>query len=348
MHILFVGPIWRGSTSLQRLTAYKDLGHTVTSVDTTFAAENGRVGQLFYKLLRKFEVSPEIFRTNRKIRQCMQEGTWDMVWLDKATSVQINTIRQIRRSQPKCSIVFYSPDDMMLTGNQTRAYQKCLPEFDLYVTTKSYNVAELKELGASSVLFIDNAYDPYTHLPMALTKEEQVKWRAEVGFVDGFEEERCEMMFQLARGGISVTIRGPGWESYVNKHPNLDVQPGWVLDDNYARAISATKINLCFLRKVARDLQTTRSVEIPACGGFMLAERTEEHGRLFIEGQEAEFFVGIQELTQKTRYYLTHDAERERIAQAGRERCLKSGYSNQVRLSAVLEHLEIMSVGRSV
>src|SRR5829696_8072533 len=82
--------------------------------------------------------------------------------------------------------------------------------------------------------------------------------------------------------------------------------------------------------------QTSRTFEIPACGAFMLAERTDEHLRLFEEGKEAAYFGSNEELLEKVRYYLDHEDERRRIASAGRKRCLDSGYSHHERLKYML------------
>jgi spore maturation protein CgeB len=146
-------------------------------------------------------------------------------------------------------------------------------------------------------------------------------------------------MVELARNGIQVRVFGPYWGRAPDVHPNLQTTDIFLAGEEYGRAVAATKINLCFLRKENRDLQTTRTMEIPACGAFMLAERTDEHLALFREGIEADFFSSNEELIRKAKYYLQHDDERVRIAAAGRARCLSSGYDNHSRLGWMIERV---------
>jgi spore maturation protein CgeB len=115
-----------------------------------------------------------------------------------------------------------------------------------------------------------------------------------------------------------------------------------VYNDDFIRVICASKINLNFLRKLNRDQHTSRSLEIPACAGFMLAERSDEHLNLFDEGKEAEFFDSMPELLRKIQYYLSHESERLEIAMAGRKRCIKDGYSHQERLKIMLEQISLL------
>ena len=80
----------------------------------------------------------------------------------------------------------------------------------------------------------------------------------------------------------------------------------------------------------------TRCLAIPACGAFMLAERTDDLRQLFKEGEEAEFFDSSSELIEKIKYYLANPHIREKIAKKGYERCHQSCYSNYDRLKEMV------------
>ena len=142
----------------------------------------------------------------------------------------------------------------------------------------------------------------------------------------------------LSRNGIPVRVFGTKeWQQCKNDNPNLIIEDHGLYSDDYAKSFKCFKISLCFLRKINLDQQTSRTMEIPACGGFMLAERTKEHMDLFTEDKEAAYFSSDEELYQKCLYYLTHDDERQSIAEAGYNRAVMSGYSNVETLRELIK-----------
>jgi len=66
-----------------------------------------------------------------------------------------------------------------------------------------------------------------------------------------------------------------------------------------------------------------RNFEIPGCGGFQLSGRADHLEDYFSPGEEIVFFDDVDDLVAKARYYLRHEDERARIAQAGYARCLR-------------------------
>jgi len=83
-----------------------------------------------------------------------------------------------------------------------------------------------------------------------------------------------------------------------------------------------------------------KSFEIAACGGFLLAERSEGHKARFVEGEEAVFFTGFDECVEKIKRYLPDEAARTRIAAAGRARAVRDGYSNDAQVAKILARLD--------
>lgn len=336
--VLYVGPMLPGSTTLQRFSALQDLGHAMTAVTTVPDSRARRSPpSLVARARRKLFGPHDQVRANTGILAALGAEAFDLAWIDKGLTIRPRTLQAIRNAQPQCRIVGFSPDDMMNPSNQSAKFLRGLPAYHVYITTKSYNVAELQQLGCPRAVFMPNGYDPHTHRPMPVTPHERAALGGPVGFVGQWEPDRAASLRTLARAGIPVRIWGYTWERMTDVPADVRLENRPVWGDDYARAICAFDVNLCFLRKCNRDLQTTRTVEIPACGGFMLAERTDEHLEMFEEGKEAEFFSSAEELLAKTRYYLRYPEQRQRIARAGYERCQRSGYSYPDRLHRVLQ-----------
>ncbi len=342
MKILFAGDLSSYGRTPQRLRALQSLGHEVKAVSYVTGEHRPSVDResLLDRVRWKLRLPPDPAGANQALRAAGRAEKYDVVWIEKGNTVRPATLRALRASLPRAKIVACSEDDMYAVHNRTLWFTRCIPLYDVIFTTKVYNLEELKTLGArATALFID-AFAPEVHRPLTLTADERARFACEVGFIGTFEEDRARQMLFLAEKGITVTVWGNGWGDWQKRHGNLVVKNLPLFGDDFARAINATKINLGFLRKRNRDQTTSRSVEIPACGAFLLAERTPRHEDLFREGQEAEFFGSLEELLVKVRKFLADPAAREKIAAAGRARCLASGYDHASQLRQMLNTLE--------
>jgi len=343
MRILFVGDLSSYARAKQRYLALKDLGHKLEGIswvpEETDLDANYQPS-FWERFRRKVGYPLDLVNLNQKLLPAITKFKPDLFWIEKANTIWYSTYCDIKTQFPCLKIVYYSEDDVYVPNNRSAYLKRSFPIFDVVYTTKPRNVDELPKLGARRVFCIYQAYDCNVHRPLPLTAEDYQKWGSDVAFVGTFERDRAEQMLFLAQQGIKVRVWGSNWSKWKDKHPNLQVEAQAVYNDNFIKVINSTKINLNFLRKANRDQHTNRSLEIPACSSFMLAERTEEHLHLFTEGKEAEFFDSLTELLGKVKFYLAQNQQRKAIASSGRQRCINSGYSHHERLKVMLEQVQ--------
>ena len=325
------------NTCLHRTWALEKLAEVdrMDSTLTNYVLLYRIVNHLFVRY--KWPVSFHFRSLNNAIVETVQRRRYDVVWIDKGVFVERKTFKIIKQLQPHCLIVGYSPDNMAERHNQSQVFLKSFPYYDFYITTKSYTVDTLRQMGCKNILFVNNAYEASFHHPYQLTKEERERLGGRVGFIGAWEKERSRSILYLAEHGIPIRVWGGGkWLDYKGLYPNLRIEDKGLYSEDYNKALSAFDISLCFLRKMNHDLQTTRTMEIPACGSLLMAERTVEHEQLFKDKEEAVFFSSDEELLELCQYYLSHEQERKLLAEAGRRRCLTSGYSNEETIKRVL------------
>lgn len=331
MSILFIGDLNEYGRSFMRFQTLKRMGHEVTGISMVPVPHRPGIERepVTARIFSKIGIPRDETGANRTLWKAIQVERYDLVWIEKGNTIHPATLRAVRAALPSARLINVSEDDMCARHNRSRYYTRNIPLYDVIFTTKVYNLEELKRLGAKQTeLFLDS-FDETLHRPAELSGEERKRFGAEVGFIGTFEKERAEAIRFLEAHGVSVRVWGNGWGGS---------QP--LYGEEYVKAVNATKINLCFLRKMNRDEVTSRSLEIPACGAFMLAERTKRHQEFFTEGKEAAFFGSNEELLSMVHRYLSDEVARRRIATAGRERCLKGGYSMKTQLSSIIARVE--------
>ncbi|MHC4261649.1 MAG: CgeB family protein [Planctomycetota bacterium] len=346
--LLYVGDLTPGTRSEQRLRALEGLGHQVTAVPVVPRRPDAQTypkPRLFDRVARKLGRPVDRAGANDRILRRIESEDFDALWIEGGRAIRLDTLLRARGIQPDLAQVSFSEDDLWMRHNLSRTWREALPAYDLVVTTKHRNADpnELPSLGARAVHYEPKTFDPSFHFPREIDSSDRRRLGGDLGFIGTYERQRADACLELARSGFEVRVFGNGWERWRDKHPRLRVEGRAVSGEDYVRAILATSIQLGFLRRQNRDLHTDRSVEIPACGGFMLAERSVEHLDLFVEDREAAYFGSTEELIEKADHFLTAHEERRAIAEAGRQRCLESNYSHHGACARILARVGVPS-----
>jgi spore maturation protein CgeB len=187
------------------------------------------------------------------------------------------------------------------------------------------------------MLRVYRSADEVSHAPRHLSAHDHQVWDCEVLFLGTWFPERGPFLKALIEHGVPLTIQGPHWHK-AREWPLLKShwRGGAISGDDYAKAIQCARVNLGLLSKENRDLHTTRSLEIPALGALLCAERTTEHTGMYEEGREALFWQDAQECADQCRYALENEPRRLAIAAAGHQRVMRNGHYNQMVVTHIL------------
>ncbi len=338
--ILFVGQTVPGSRTFQRINALRELGHNVEVVPTNLpGARYEDKPDLMTRLRYRLRFPKDVANAGLAILNKMSEHPYNILWLERAVEIGPKVLHGAKKSNPNLRIIWYAEDDMMNPHHRTRQVEAAMPFYDLWVTTKSFNAMpkEVPSFGVKNILFINNSFDETLHRPTQVSGQDKIDFGADVSFVGTYEKERGDSLVYLAEQGVQARVWGNGWMNLKGKVAGLKIEGRPAYDDEYIKVISASKINLCFLRRENRDLQTCRSIEIPACGGFMLHERNNEMVALLRENQEAAYFESDQELYAQCENWLSDDQARAAISAKGFSRIISGSFSHSKRLQEILE-----------
>jgi hypothetical protein len=345
LRVAYVADLNPYARTLIRLNALREEGCQVWEI-TSVARGDDALGYrqpfLWERVLLKLGFHLDFIGAGRRLLALAQAQPLDVIWIDKGLTISRAVLARAKAIAGAKAVAF-AEDDMALAHNQSRRWLGALKAYDLVVTTKTKNIEgrELEALGAKAVLYTPQTYDPAKHYPTPMTEAERKAWASEVAFVGTFEKERAKSLLALAEAGFEVRVWGSEWAGKMS-HSNLRVEGRAVVNTHekldYSKALTGAKISLGFLRKLNRDQHTSRSLEIPACGSLLLAERTPTHQALFAEGVEADFFENDAEMISKVGYYLNNEAKRLEVAAAGRARCVKD-HAPLGQIRAILRRL---------
>ena len=235
-------------------------------------------------------------------------------------------------------LVNYATDDPFNRRLTTPELLRSIPLYDLFASTKRAISKDLKSAGAREVRYVRFGYKPSVHFPdFPTTDRERRRFGAEVAFVGEGDADRRPFLRALVEAipNIDLALYGGLWSKDARLRKYFR---GSVRGRDFRMALGGAKIVVNLVRRENRDDHVMRTFEAPACGAFVLHERTDSHLEIFEEGRNAAFFESTEELIDKVRYYLGHDREREQIRQAGYQLTVSAGHTYRQRLEEIIEY----------
>jgi spore maturation protein CgeB len=225
----------------------------------------------------------------------------------------------------------YLTDDPWNPAHRAPWFLAALPHYDAVFSPRRANVEELRAAACRQVEYLPFAYAPEVHYPEVGDDEEG----AEVVFAGGGDADRAPYIGALRDAGIKVALFGGYWNRY---RQTRGLSRGLLPPDRLRRAIAASKIALCLVRRANRDGHVMRTFEIPAIGTCMLTEDTAEHREIFgQDGEAVRYFRTVEEMVERARWLLAHDEERKRLAAAAHRLITGGGHRYQDRLQQMLK-----------
>lgn len=327
--ILYVGENLHGTTSRYRRTLLDELYGTKSVVldFNTFLPKLRLFKSIFWRLQHLLRLRP----FERALNKELGGVKYDLVWIDKGLFMKSNMIVALRNHSEK--LVFYTPD-CFFHKNRVPAIRKQLHEFDIVVTTKSFEVTEFEKYISPSRLVLTS--QGYSKVDQIIFREDRDH---DVLFIGKYEAHREMVIKHLAKGGFRIAVGGAGWR---NRSQTMNTHRVTFLGDDfrgseYHELLSKSKICLGLLSKEFPELHTTRTFEIPYLGSVLATERNIETLNFFDESQVL-FYSTLDELMMKMHRVLENGCWRD-MAKAGQKRVLNSPYSWEDHIVEVIERL---------
>jgi len=335
VRVIFVGENWFGSCARACCYALRRLGCDVWDFDL----------QTFFPQLRMKSsraglrlIAPRLIKEyNQQLVATAEHFQPDVLLAFKGTYVLADTLRELRRRG--IALYNYYPDRMLLARGTP--LEQAISEYDcVFDTKRHWDGDAAQKYRVRNRVFLAHGYDPEIHRPVELDERDRQQFACDVSLIATHMPVKEEVVSALVRlrPHLDLHIWGNQWDEYCRSAEVRKRVRGPALNGVcYAKAVLASRINLALMGVTpdARDETSTRTYEIPACGGFMMHPRTPEVQELFAEGREIVCFDSVEELAARIDYYLAHATERQAIAHAGYLRCVPA-YSYDRRMAEIL------------
>lgn len=218
--------------------------------------------------------------------------------------------------------------------------------FDFFTTPDIYGETKYREIGLTNAIYFPFGCNELIFRKMDLPS------KYDVSFVGGWHPYREWLIDRIRKAGIVVEVVGHRWpkgeidqegmvrlfnESRINL--NLSNSASW--DARYLTSSPKAIINRLRSRKNVEQMKA-RIFEVSGCGAFQLSYFVEGLAQCYEVDREVAVYTDADDLVEKVKFYLAHEALREFIAEAAYTRTLRD-HTFGKRFQTVFQRMGLMN-----
>ena len=336
---------WRGSDARALGNAFRALGHRIYETDIHDYypwSLNSTAG----RLLRR-ATAPVAAREYREAILCWTaKNAFDFTIAFLGLGVDNALIRRLAADgrpvynfYPDVSMADHGP---LLAGT--------LQHYDCVFTTKSFHgPSEIDRFRLRDLVHVRHGFDPEVHHPVELTPRDREVYRCDASFVGTWSPRKEASLLYAAEHAPELALRvyGRGWErasARLTQAIRGGLRPP-ACADQIALVHAASGVSLGLLSTPrttndGRDLTTTRSFQVPACGGVLLHEDNAEIRQYFEPEREMLLFSDDADMVAQMRRAAADPELRARIAAGGLKRSTDCAYDYRSAAGTIVDYYD--------
>lgn len=306
-----------------------NLPHSCLDISTA-SSPNPWLNRLVWKLLdRTYWHQPAFQRT--LIEQVEKTSATHLLVMG-TSPVNAQTLLELKKRS--VYTINFVTDDPWNPVHYSQWFHSSLKAYDLLLTPRKANLGELSDWAKTKVAYLPFGYNPKVHFELSqLSENERKKYECDILFFGGADSDRIPYIRRLIDQGFKVKLFGGYWD----RDPmTKNVSMGIVDLEILRKAIKAAKICLNLVRRANRDGHVMRTFEIPAMGGCLLTEYTQEHHEIF-GTPSVQMFTSEEDLINQAHRLLKSDDARQTNTQLGKDKILNSKNTYRDRLETILQ-----------
>jgi len=277
---------------------------------------------------------------NQKLLACVQEWrptlTLFSLYTDQFEPSVVEQLREYTKT-----LCFFHDDTWRVEYSRYWARH-----FDFFTTPDVYGEMKYREIGLHNAIHFPFGCNEQLFRKMDISK------KYDVSFVGGWHPYREWLIERIRKAGISVEVVGYRWpkgeidqegmvrlfnESRINL--NLSNSASW--DARYLVSSPRAIINRLRSKKNVEQMKA-RIFEVNGCGAFQLSYYVEGLAGCYEIDREIGVYADADDLVEKIKFYLAHEALRESIASAAYKRTLEE-HTFVRRFQAVFQRMGLLN-----